>query len=255
MKIRSLCAALALSAMLVTTGQASSYEELLKRGDRLGAENRNQEALLVFQEAGKIKEPDAGLLHRIARELSQMVSDATTVSEKRRLARESVDYAERAVALAPNDAAIRLSRAICYGRLALYESNPTKKIKYGKIVRTEAEKAAKLDPKNDLAWHVLGRWYFEVAKMNPALRTMARAIFGNIPADSLERSVEYLKKGRSLGAPRVLHEVELGRAYLSLGEIDKARSHLEAGLSLPSREKDDEELKSLAREALGKIPG
>jgi hypothetical protein len=46
--------------------------------------------------------------------------------------------------------------------------------------------------------------------------------------------------------------VELGRAYAALGQKDLAKAALEKGLAMPNRQRDDDEEKRRAREALRK---
>ena len=52
---------------------------------------------------------------------------------------------------------------------------------------------------------------------------------------------------------RVAHHLELGRAYLALGEEQKARAQFNKGLSLPSTEKDDDNNKQQARATLKQL--
>ena len=67
------------------------------------------------------------------------------------------------------------------------------------------------------------------------------------------------KKPSNISAKRSLfirggsaHHLELGRAYLALGEKQKARDEFKLGLSLPSAEKDDDNNKQRARATLNK---
>ena len=117
----------------------------------------------------------------------------------------------------------------------------------------EAEIAARLDPKNDNAWHVLGRWNYEVANFNPILKALAQAVYGRLPDASNEKAIEYFSEAIALQPRRVAHHLELGRAYLALGEKQRARQQFNKGLSLPSTEKDDENNKQRARMTLKQL--
>lgn len=228
---------------------ASEYDDLIRRGDALDAQNRNKEALAVYLQAAELREPDAELLRRKAKQLAQQISDTQSTSEKRRLGREAVELAERAVALDPNNADARLALAVCYGRLAQYES-PRTKMELSRRIEQEAREAARLNPRLDYAWHVLGRWHYEVASLNPALRAVAQIVYGRLPDASLEQAAEYLERAQKLGPPRVVHHVELGRVYLALGRTEEGRRQIERGLALPAKEKDDQETKERGRAAL-----
>jgi Flp pilus assembly protein TadD len=100
---------------------------------------------------------------------------------------------------------------------------------------------------------VLGRWNYELANFNAALRFLAQAIYGKFPEASNERAAECFRRAISLRPQRVIHHIELGRTYAALGRKEEARAELEKGLSLPSREKDDDETKARGRKALAAL--
>jgi len=247
---------LGLMLMVFLTGAAvassDAVSRLISQGDRLDEANRNAEALPLYLEADQLKPGDPEILRRIAKQYSQMVGDTTDRREKKRLAQLGLDYAIKSVETGPNNAQARLSLAICYGRVAFFES-PGRKIEYSKRLKEEAEAAVKLDPSLDYAWHVLGRWNYEMANLNPAVRAIAQAIYGRLPDASNARAVEYFQKAIANGPPRVVHHVELGRAYLAVGDKERAAEQLRKGLALPSKEKDDEVNKARGREALQSI--
>ena len=78
------------------------------------------------------------------------------------LGNTAVDYAQRAVALAPNDPETQLAVAISYGKMLPIEETK-QQIATSRLIKIAADKVIALDPKNDLAWQVLGRWYLALA--------------------------------------------------------------------------------------------
>lgn len=222
---------------------------LLSKGDALDAKHQNAGALELFLEADAVQPNDAAILRRIAKQYSQMITEASQKQEKIRLGESALEFATRAVALDPDNADGRLTLAIAYGRVALHES-PRKRLEYSRRLQSEAEAAIVLDPRSDYAWHVLGRWNYEIATLNLALRAVAQVVYGKLPDASLERAAECFEQAIEAGPPRVIHHVELGRTYLALDRKDDAKVQFEKGLALPTREKDDVESKALARKAL-----
>lgn len=231
---------------------SQSVPELIRKTDALDAKNRNAEALVVIQQADQLSPGNAEILYRLAKQKAQLMLDAKSSAERKQLGAEALDAAQRAVAADPKSAEAHLSLAIVYGRLAQDES-ARRKVELSRLIRDEAETAAKLDPKEDYAWHVLGRWNYEMANFNAVLKALAQAIYGKFPDASNEKAVEYLEKAVALRPDRVVHQIELGRAYLAIGEKDKARAALEKGLSLPSVAKDDNETKERGRKALSQL--
>lgn len=241
-----------LTAGIVSVLPAADVAALLRQGDAEDAAHQNTAALEKYLAAHAIDPDNPETLRRIAKQKSQLVQDADSESEKIRLGVSALEFAERAVELAPEDSEARLTLAICLGRVALHES-PPKRMEYSRRIKEECEAALRLDPKNEYAWHVLGRWNYEMASLNPALRILAGAVFGQLPDASFDRAAECFERAAAMQPRRVIHQVELGRTYLAMGRIDDARKHLEIGLSLPPKEKDDSESQTLARKALDSL--
>jgi tetratricopeptide (TPR) repeat protein len=236
----------------VSTLCAQVVGELVTAGDALDRRNLNSEALSAYLKADAQKPNDAEILWRLSKQYAQLMLDAKSDSERGRLGQKALDAAQRAVAADPNNAQAHLALAIVYGRIALNEP-PRRKVEMSSLIRQEGETAARLDPKNDNAWYVLGRWNYEIANFNPVLKALAQAIYGKLPDASNEKAVDYFTRAIVLQPQRAAHHLELGRAYLALAEKQKARDEFNKGLSLPSTEKDDDDNKQRARATLKQL--
>jgi tetratricopeptide (TPR) repeat protein len=115
------------------------------------------------------------------------------------------------------------------------------------------DRALKLDPKNDTAWHILGRWNRVLADVNVVKRVLAKALYGELPTTSNEEAERCLKKAIALNPNRLMHYIELGRIYAQMGRKEDARKNIEKGLAMPNKEKDDPETKQLGQETLKKL--
>lgn len=235
--------------LLLPSLQAAGVPELIRRGDALDEKHKNSEALAIFLKADKLKPDDAEILHRIAKQYAQLMTETSSSARKKELGAKALDAAERSVRAGPENAQAHLALAIVYGRIAFLQP-ARRKIELSKRIREEAEIAVKLDPQEDDAWHVLARWNYEMANFNSFLKALAQAIYGKLPDASNERAAECFQKAIVIDPQKVIHHVEYGRTLLVLGKKDEARKELEKGLALPSVAKEDEETKQLAREAL-----
>ena len=121
------------------------------------------------------------------------------------------------------------------------------------MVRSEAVEATRLNPRYALAWHVLGRWHFEIANLNILLRTLAEAVYGKMPEASFEKAIEYMSKAVQLEPGNALFHAELGRAYLAVGRTADAKRELEKSLTLPRRSRDDAGAQDRAKQALREL--
>lgn len=246
---KALSAALALAT---STLPAATLEALLAQGDAADARHDNRAALAAYERAETLSKNNPAILRRIAKQKAQLILDTPSAAEKRRLAREATALARRAAALAPQDAEAHLTLAIVLGRGAFLQG-PRERLRAAREIREAAERATRLDPSNDLAWHVLGRWHYEMATLHPALKAVASALFGQLPPGSLEEAARCFERAIALGPPRVMHHIEYGRALAAMGREDEAAAQIRKGLRLPNSDKDDEATKRRGRETLQRM--
>ena len=243
---------LATALLAAPTIHATPVDELIREGDVCDVKLAAGDALKCYLPAEKMEPGNCQLLARIARQYRHLMADAPGKDEKMRLGMISLDYAKRAAAAGPNDSEAQLSPAISYGKMMPIMS-AKEQVDASPRIKVAVDKALALDPHNDLAWHVLGRWNRILADVSSLKRTLAGAIYGKLPTGSNEEAARCLEKAISINHNRVIHYIELGRIYAQMGRKDDARRMISKGLSMPSVEKDDTEAKDLGRVALAKL--
>jgi tetratricopeptide (TPR) repeat protein len=249
--LNTLSAALALA--LTSTGiGAESAGELIQKGDVFYAKLQAAEALKFYLPAEKLEPTNVRLLVRIAREYRHLMSDATNAREKLQLGKTAVDYAQRAVALAPNDPETQLAVAISYGKMLPLEGIK-QQIANSRLIKIAVDKVIALDPNNDLAWHVLGRWSLALADVGTVKRALAQVAYGKLPSAKYEDAERCFMKAIALNPKRLMHYIELGRTYEKMGRDADARLFITKGLAMPETEYDDPETKNLGRQILKKL--
>ena len=241
-----------LLAGLVPALHAADVTAILR--DALAAEARSDSrgALALFRQADALRPNDATILHKLSKQYSDVTADTADPAEKQRLLTQALAYAQRAVALAPRNAVNVLSLAICYGKLSTFADTRTK-LEDSRLVKRYAEQALALDPNYAYAHHVLGRWNYEVASLGFGTRFLVRVIYGGLPDASTAEAVRQLRRATELSPEFPSHRVELGFALLADGQRDAARQAFEQALTMPRREKYDEEAWARARAALEKL--
>jgi tetratricopeptide (TPR) repeat protein len=88
-------------------------------------------------------------------------------------------------------------------------------------VRIYAEKAVEINPDNHRAYHILGRWHYEVSKLSWILRRLSKLVFRHSPSGSFQLAVDYFNKAINLNNIPV-HHYWLGMSYLESGRKDEA---------------------------------
>ena len=228
---------------------ADDFDSLMRAGDAAVAAHHTRQAIPIYQRAAKLQPGNVDLLLKLSRQTSDLIEIAKNHDEASHAAHESLDYAQRALKLAPNNAQAHLSVSIGYGKLTDYVSNRTK-FQYAPIIKSEAERATQLDPNNDVAWLVLGRWTCSMANLNPVLRFFAELVYGKLPHATNDDAIAFLRKAVRLGPDRIINRQALAKAYESAGDKTAAREQWQKILALPSVDVDDDAAKAEARAAL-----
>lgn len=249
----SLLAAVMAATFFVTTGaRAQTVDELLKKGEPFDQKFAAGEALKFYLPAEKLEPKNVEVLLRIARQYRHLLADAGAKAEKLRLGRIALGYAQRAAALAPNDSEAQLSVAITHGKMLPFAGSK-EQVEISPKIKVAVDKALQLDPRNDFAWHILGRWHRALAEISGVKRALAGAIYGGLPKGSDEEAAKCLEKAIALNPKRLMHYIELGRVYAQMGRKEEARKFISKGLAMPNAEKDDPDAKARGREALEKL--
>lgn len=238
-----------LTALLMAGHAFGDFTELVKQGDAADARFKPDVALESYLPAEKLNPNDASLLVKIARQYAYRMADLSSKAEQLKSGRTALAYAERAVKLAPKEADPHLAVAICLGKLSPLVSNK-EGIEASHKIKTEAEMATNLNPKDDFAWHMLGRWNQELAQIGGVTRAVAMIVYGALPSASYDEAVKCFEKAIALNPNRLLHYVELGRTYALMGRKEDAKKIIERGLAMPNHDRDDPETKERGRKTL-----
>ena len=250
--IHRLFAVVFLLALARIGSAAESADHLIDKGKVFERKFQANEALPLYLSAEKIEPKNPDLLVRIARQYRYLMTDASDTQEKLRLGHLALDYSVRAAECGPKDCDAQLATAITLGKMLPYM--PTKEqVTASPRIKESVDKALAIDPKNDNAWHILGRWNRVLAEISGAKRFLAGMIYGDLPKGSYEEAERAMKKAIALNPNRLMHYIELGRIYAQMGRKDEAKELINKGLGMPDAEKDDPETKQRARETLAKL--
>jgi len=238
--------------LFATLPTRADYSSLVAQGDVHDAKEETEPALQFYLPAEKLEPNHADLLVKISRQYALRMRDLPKDADKIKTVRTALSYAERAVVLAPNECDTHLSVAVCYGKLTPFLGGK-ESIEASKKIKLSTDRAIKLNPRSDYAWHLLGRWHQSLANIGGTTRVLAKLIYGEIPAASNAEAVACFKKAIALNPKRLIHVVELGRTYAMMGQAEEAKKIIKQGLAMPNREKDDPETKQRGQKTLDDI--
>jgi len=245
---RSLVACLAGGWLLVTAGSGATVRD----GDA-ALERFDLDAALAAYQAAHAADPND---YEAAWKLARAYSDKGTLTRNRaaevQLFTQAETAARAAVRLKENDAAGHTYLAIAVGKRALFEGGK-RQVELSKEVKEEAARAVQLNPREDLAYHVLGVWNREMVQLNWMLKKFAELLYGKFPAASLENAVTYLERAAELAPDRVAHHVELGNSYVAARKWQKADAAFARAISMPKSWVSDDYYKDQAKEKLTRV--
>jgi tetratricopeptide (TPR) repeat protein len=221
---RTLFASVAMSLTLfTTTGQGQDVSTLVRKAYQLDAQEQADAAIDVLKQAEKISPNNPDVLIKLSQDYSDKIDAVRERSEKLHFANLCMEYAKKAVRAAPNNSDAHVCLSIAYGKMTDFTDNKTK-IEYSKVVKSEAERAVELNPKNDLALFILGRWNFDMATLNPLLKGIAQALYGQLPAASKEKAIEYFERAIAAAPQRIMYHGAYAEALESTGRTQEAKA-------------------------------
>ncbi len=164
--------------------------------------------------------------------------------------------AREAVKLYPDSADAHFALALGVGRVALFEGGKTK-IRLSKEVKQEAERTIALAPSHDSAYHILGRWNYNIATLSWVLKAFAKMIYGGVPPGaSLEEAANMFAKAVEINGNKPVHRLEYARTLIELGRHLEAREQLQTCVGLRQAQWDDpmtqEEAAKMLKEIMDK---
>ncbi|CAG9461870.1 unnamed protein product [Pedinophyceae sp. YPF-701] len=204
--------------------------------ERLWREGLAKEAALQMNEARdcyrRAVEACPGISEYWSR-LAKVTTDCqytpgTTPEAARALHRNAIEVAKEAQERFPDSSLGPVAECFAKGRLALLTDRPKDKLQLAKEARECAVRAMAIDPTDDVACHVMGRWHYEMASLNFAVRAVIQVLFGtSLPSGSYEGALDCYLAAVKHNPARLVHRVEAARCMTRLGRDGEAREFLE----------------------------
>jgi tetratricopeptide (TPR) repeat protein len=174
-------------------------------------------ATAIYDATRTMVASNAGSLCVLSRHYCDLASLSDSIAVQKDLVARALDCAQKAALLAPTNATAHASIAVCYARSCAFADIKTE-LAYSRLFKQEAEKALALDPKQNVAYYLLGRWNYGIANVGFFSRAYVKVIYGSLPKASFAESAAYFKKACDLAPDRILYHAGLAMAYDALGE-------------------------------------
>ncbi len=233
---------------------AQDVNTLIKKADSLEAALNETAAFQTFNKVLKIDARNYYALWKCSELCSRIGNRQPTKEKKADYFKAGRIYAETAIKINPKAADGYYALSVAMGRKALTESG-NEKIKAVKEIKTNADKAIALNPNHGRAWHVLGKWHYEVSNLSGLEKAALKIIYGGLPKSSLKESIKCYEKAKQFEPVFALNNLELAKAYHRNKEDAKAIPLLKQLPSLPAKTEDDAKIRAEGKKLLEKIQG
>ncbi|MEP7255908.1 MAG: hypothetical protein ABI666_09015 [Ferruginibacter sp.] len=229
---------------------AQDVSALLKEGYRLEAIPNEKASFQKFKEVLKIHPTNIPALNKCSELCSRIGQRELTDTKLRNDYYTAAKiYAETALKIDPNNSEANCVMAIALGRSSMNKSGK-EKILNAREIRKYVDASIKNDPQNFKAWHVLGRWHYEISNLNILERSIVKLLYGGLPPASLKQSIYAFEKSKALTPEFILNYFEMAKAYKDNDNKDKAIATIQLMLTLPIQTEDDPAIKEKGRNLL-----
>lgn len=235
--------------LFVVPLQAQDISTLIREADRLEALPNEKAAFAKFKEVLKIQPGNLHALNKCSELCSRIGKRQSSTLLIDDYYSAAIAYAVLALRVSPNNSESNCVMAIALGRSSLNKSGK-EKINSAKEIKKFVDAAIKNDSKNFKAWHVLGRWHYEISNLNGFERTAVRIFYGGLPPASLGESILAFEKAQSITDGFILNYFEMAKAFKKNNQAGKGIALLTKMLTVPNQTEDDPFIKDDGRKLI-----
>ena len=219
--------------------------------DALATELKPNEvlALAKYKKIYAAHSTNVSAVAKISELNSRIGSRENDVAKRDAYYKQAEEYANYALKLNPLSDEANVAKAMVLGKISFGKS-AKEKIRLAKEVKKYADNALNANPNNYVAWHIVGRWNYELANISAIERAAAKVFVASIPLGTNEKAIQYFEKARSIAPQFTLNCLELAKAYHKAKNSTKAIALLKSLQDFPVTTDDDNYTKKLARDLI-----
>jgi len=256
MRISTFLLMLVFYFLLSSHSFTQTAEELIQLGDKYNTEFQHEKSLEAYQQADKLLPGNWEIMWRISRALVDIASKMPEETDEQEEAKynkykNSFEYADSAVKLAPDQSVTYLRRAIVNGRIALFEG-VFSAIGLVNDVRDDCERSIQLDNGGNyiqaLSHYVLARTHAKVCEKGYLLRLPLGLGWGDMDVAIREYQIAIKLKPNY----RMFY-LDLAKAYIEEDEYELAKENLLKVEKAPFVLEDDNEYLKEAKQLLVQV--
>ena len=223
------------------SGTTFSYEP----GDREFSRMNYLRAIALYDSVLATSADSVVVLWRMARAVT-CLADTAALENRLGFYKQAKAFATRSVRADSMNSEAHAWLAAALGNIAMFEGGETK-VKLCRVIRKELDVAIKLDPRNDVAYSILGSFYKALGDVSWIEKQLAGMLLGGIPEGGYEESDVAFRRAIELAPDVIRNHYELGRVYLCQDRNGEALAEFHKVLLLPVSVRKDHQMQHSAQ--------
>ena len=200
---------------------AQDAAALLKKAAGAEAAFREEEALSLYQQVLRQQPHAIAVLCRCSDLSCRIGNRFSDRDQKISYFKTGYQYALTAYRLDSTNSEVNVMMAFALGRQTLAQTNK-ERVETAVAIKHYVDRAIRSDPANYKAYIILGRWNYEISKLNFVERAFARWFYGDLPSATLTDAIRNYEKGLALRPDFMLNYYELAKALHRDGQDARA---------------------------------
>ncbi len=197
--------------------KADSFTNSLAEAGAAAKRGDVQHAAAIYSAAQEVQAGNATNLCVLAHRYCDLTYLTNSTAAQKDLVSRALACAQEAIVSNPNYAMAHASLAVCYAKSCNYCDIKTE-LAYSRLFKQEAEKALALDPKQDVAYNLLGRWNDGLVNLGFFARSNVKIDYCSLPQAILTDALNNYKKACEIAPSSILNHAGLAMAYEATGD-------------------------------------
>ncbi len=210
----------------------SAFAGTVADGDHEFASMNYASADAIYQSILVQSPKNADVLWRLSRLHVCMGDVAVDRQERIAYYTHAVDYARQAISANERKSEGHSWLAASLGSIAMFEGS-RRKVELCREIKSELDRAVELNPKDDIAFTIMGSFYRALGSVSWIERQLADILLGGLPEGSYADGETAFRKAIEISPNILRHHFELGMLYYESGRKEEAAKELKAAYAMP----------------------
>jgi len=221
-----------------------AFTNSLAQGELAAARADLPAAVEIYARAEHAESTNAVNLCALSRRYCDLAYLEKSPAAKKDMVDRALACALAAVKAGPTNSTAHACVAVCYAKECGF-ADIKDELNDSRLFKLEAERAIALDPKQDIAYYLLGRWNYGMANVGMFSRAFVQVVYGGLPKASNQDAIADFKQAIALAPDRIINHAGLAMVYEAVGdkraeiaELEKCRALKPTGLEDQDAQRD-----------------